>query len=331
MSVELTFWWLSLGLLLAVLALAGLAWWRVGSGRETAEPVLVAHTGRLTALPAYKAALGRQRRRLTLLLVLLVLVLLPLAVAVGRPATGETVDPEKNKRDIMLCLDVSGSMFDTDEAILNNFAEIVKRFQGERIGLVLFNNQAVTAFPLTDDYDLVSEQLEGYAGGFGLFGPSDAQYDPISGTYNERITASSLVPDGIASCVANFDHLADDRPRAIVLGTDNEVHGSGVYTMDEAVDYATKHDVRVYALNPRPYGSYHTALTEAVEATDGRIWGLDDPSATDSVTEEIERLEAARLPETNPIYVRTDRPALPMTLAALGLLVYLPLLWRWRR
>lgn len=326
----LTWWVLSLLLVLAVLAVAALAWWRVGTGLSSRDPVLVANTRRLTRLPTYRQALGRQRLRLGVLLGVLAVVLLPLAVAAGRPATGETLDPEKNKRDIMLCLDVSGSMISTDEEILNSFAEIVRGFQGERIGLVLFNNQAVTAFPMTDDYDLVAEQLEGYADGFSLFG-SSGEYDPFSGTYNQRILASSLVPDGLASCVGNFDRLDDERPRAVLLGTDNEVQGSGIYTMDQAVEYAQEHDVRVYALNPNPVSRYHPPLAEATEQTGGRAWGLQDANAITDVTAEIERLEAARLPDSNPVYIRTDRPAVPMALAALGLLVYLPLLWWWRR
>lgn len=330
MTVELTWWWLTLAALAVAVLVAALAWWRAGAVRATQEPVLVANSRRLTSLPAYRTALGRQRRRLLLLGALLGVLLIPLAVAAGRPATGDTVDPEKNKRDVVLCLDVSGSMRATDQAILENFAEIVTSFQGERIGLVLFNNQAVTAFPLTDDYELVAEQLKGYSEGFSLFGGS-GEYDPDSGTWNERILASSLVPDGIASCVGSFDHLSEDRPRAMILGTDNEVHGSGVYTMDDAIAYAQKHKVRVYALNPLPSGPFHTELASATESTGGRTWALDDPSATEGVTKEIERLESARLPDSSPIFIRTDRPAIPMTLAGLGLLLYFPLLWWWRR
>lgn len=327
--MNLAWWWLSLLVVLLALVVAALGWWFAGRDTAAREAVLVAHTRRLTRLPAYRAAVGRQQLRLAGLAVVIGITLLPLAVAAGRPGTEETIDPEKRNRDIMLCLDVSGSMYATDRAVLNNFAEIVKNFQGERIGLVLFNNQAVTAFPLTDDYELVSEQLSGYADGFSLFG--GGEYDPITGTFNTRILASSLVGDGLASCVNNFDQADEERPRAIILGSDNEVHGSGVYTLGEAADLAKERQVRVYALNPASQGPNHAQLAEATERTGGRTWALDAPGATEEVVESIDELEAARLPDVAPVHVRTDLPTVPMTLALLGLLALYPLLWWWRR
>lgn len=327
--MNLAWWWMPLLVILVVLGVAGLGWWWAGRDSTKGDAVLVAHTRRLTRLPAYRAALGRAQVRLVGLAVLIGVTLLPLAIAAGRPGTEQTIDPEKRNRDIMLCLDVSGSMFATDRAVLNNFAEIVTNFQGERIGLVLFNNQAVTAFPLTDDYQLVSEQLQGYADGFSYF--SESEYDPIAGTANLRIPASSLVGDGLASCVNNFDHADEERPRAIILGSDNEVHGSGVYTLGEAADLAKEQDVRVYALNPKPQGATHAQLSEASERTGGRAWGLDSAGATDDVTESIEELEASRLPDVAPVHVRTDLPTVPVVLGMLGLLCLYPLLWWWRR
>ena len=67
--------------------------------------------------------------------------------------------------------------------------------------------------------------------------------------------------------------------------------------------------------------AYHSSFT----------WGLDQPGATAEVTSDIEELEAARLPDSAPITVRTDLPAVWVTLAVLGLLVLYPVLWRWRR
>lgn len=326
--MNLAWWWMPLLLVALVLAVAGIGWWL--AGREApGDAVLVAHTRRLTRLPAYRAALGRQRSRLLGLAVVLAVTAAPLTIAAARPGEEQTIDPEKRNRDIMLCLDVSGSMFATDREVLNTFAEITENFRGERIGLVLFNNQAVTAFPLTDDYELVAEQLQGYADGFSY--ESDSRYDPISGTANPRIPASSLIGDGLASCVDTFDHADEDRPRAIILGSDNDVHGSGVYTLGEAADLAKEKNIRTYALNPLASGRNHVQLSEAMERTGGRAWELDGLSSTEDVTESIEELEAARLPDVAPVHVRTDLPTVPLVLGLLGLLCLYPLLWWWRR
>lgn len=325
----LTWWWLTLLVVLVAGVVAALGWWKAGREKEATDAVLVAHTRRLTRLPAYRAAVSRQRVRLLSLAALVGVILLPLAVAAGRPGTTETIDPEKNNRYIMLCLDVSGSMFTTDRAILNDFAEIVQSFRGERIGLVLWNNQAVSAFPLTDDYELVEEQLTGYAEGFSLF--SSSEYNPIDGTFNPKILSSSLVGDGLSSCVFNFDHIDQERPRAIILGTDNDVHGSGVYTLDEAIALAQERKVRVYGLNPLPSGSNYSQMSGATERTGGRTWPLNAAGSTEEVTQNIEKLEAARLPDVAPVHVRTDRPTVWISFGLLGLLVLYPLLWWWRR
>ena len=147
----------------------------------------------------------------------------------------------------------------------------------------------------------------------------------------ERILASALSGDGLASCVYNFDHIDQKRPRAIILGTDNEVHGSGVYTIDEAATLAKERNVRVYGLNPLPYGANHTELSAATEKTGGRTWGLDQAGATDEVTSNIDELEAARLPDVAPVHVRTDLPTIWLSLGLLGLIGLYPLLWWWRR
>src|SRR5699024_12054061 len=71
----------------------------------------------------------------------------------------ETVNPEKKLRDVMLCLDVSGSMLGYDADLLEAYQELAHRFDGERIGMTVFNATAVSAFPLTDDYDMVQNCL----------------------------------------------------------------------------------------------------------------------------------------------------------------------------
>ena len=100
------------------------------------------------------------------------------------------IEPESRNRDIMLCLDVSGSMYEADSEILRVYAELSKGFKGERIGLVLFDSSPVVVFPLTDDYDFVTKQLESAAEAFkysfsGKYNSEKTKriYDLISGVY----------------------------------------------------------------------------------------------------------------------------------------------------
>ena len=65
-----------------------------------------------------------------------------------------------SSRDIVLCLDVSGSALPYDREVIDTYRTLVDNFKGERIGLSIFNSTSRTVFPLTDDYELVSEQLD---------------------------------------------------------------------------------------------------------------------------------------------------------------------------
>ena len=71
------------------------------------------------------------------------LAVLPLAVAAGRPGTTETIDPSKNNRDIMLCLDVSGSMTQATKDIAKRFFILLYLFlkrNYEKIEVVFIRN-----------------------------------------------------------------------------------------------------------------------------------------------------------------------------------------------
>src|SRR3546814_13520676 len=78
----------------------------------------------------------------------------------GRLVETRTHQAENSNRDIMLFLDVPGSMTTYDAQLLAEFKRIAQGLEGERIGLTIWRGVAVTVFPLTDDYDLVVEQSE---------------------------------------------------------------------------------------------------------------------------------------------------------------------------
>ena len=80
-------------------------------------------------------------------------------VLIARPAHVDRDAERSSSRDIVLCLDVSGSALPYDRAVIETYLELVSHFQGERIALSIFNSTSRTVFPLTDDYDLVSSQL----------------------------------------------------------------------------------------------------------------------------------------------------------------------------
>jgi Ca-activated chloride channel family protein len=88
-------------------------------------------------------------------------------IGLARPQKGyETEIIHKKGIDIILAMDISGSMKAADfkpnrlEAAKELAAEFVDMRSGDRIGLVVFAQEALIQAPLTLDHDLVKEQIE---------------------------------------------------------------------------------------------------------------------------------------------------------------------------
>ncbi|MBN4668873.1 VWA domain-containing protein, partial [Pandoraea nosoerga] len=117
--------------------------------REKIVRVVVAHVDRLRALPAYR---DHARRRVRCLVIA--------AVCWGGAACGAGLvaarlqgidddDRQIRTRDVMLCLDVSGSMEGVDRQVINTYIQLADHISDDRIGFVMFDSSAVTVFPLT--------------------------------------------------------------------------------------------------------------------------------------------------------------------------------------
>lgn len=336
--MELTFWWL---LPIAAAAAAGAGWlvFRKGAG-ENARRRPVANADRLTVLPEYQAALRQYRRWLTVAALAAVTLVASAAIAAARPADLTTIRPEQHNRDIILCLDASGSMSGADAEVVEVFTELAAGFDGERIGLTVFDSSAVQIFPLTDDYTFVQEQLTMAKDAFNGAGSPGF----LDGTWNGR--GSSLIGDGLASCVEGFpaadvisrNGKAQDqspRSRSVVLATDNFLSGDPIFTLDEAGALAQERKVRVYALNPGDF-DYGTApgqpgalLKAAAEATGGGYYPLDSPDAVSGIVREVQATETAAI-QGAPRAVVSDRPDVPLTVAFLSGLVLAGASWRLR-
>lgn len=340
--MELTFWWV-----LPAAVLAAAAAWFLGVRRPRAgEPRRrpVAHSDRLTALPEYQAALRQHRVRLRILSAAGMVLLLAAAVAAARPAERSSTRPEQHKRDIILCLDASGSMNSADAEIVDVFGRLAAEFDGERIGLTVFDSSAVQVFPLTDDYGYVQEQLRLAKDAFD----GDGAASFLDGTWGGQ--GSSLIGDGLASCVQGFpaarpgavgaeapgEAVDAGRPsRSVILATDNYLSGAPIFSLAEAGGLAKEREVRVYALNPGDYdygtdpGQPGARLRAAAEDSGGAYYALDSPDAVPGIISRIRATEAAAF-QAAPRAVITDHAEVPLAVALLAGLVLAVAAWRFR-
>lgn len=310
--------------LLAVAALTGgLLWHRMRRSRASARSLPVAHSRRSIDTARFAQLRRRYLGGLAGLMTGALIFLAGIGLMLARPSTAEVTDQFDSSRDIMLCADISGSMTPVSREVMESFRELMTELPDDRIGLTVFNGSAQTMIPLTDDHVFAQERLAQVESQVGTELPD---MELLAGTISDA--GSSLVGDGLVSCLERFDRLEDDRPRAVVLATDNEVYGEEIFSIAEAAELARGRDITVYGISPRTIFPEDTEIfREAVLATGGEFFEVDDPSLVEGVAEQVTSEEAALL-ELPPSISVIDEPHVPFVIAGVGLLLVAGFAWR---
>lgn len=293
-------------------------------------------------------ALGRAGTALVTVMVVVSIVLM------GRPSVVDAGAERSASRDIVLCLDVSGSTLPYDREVIATYLDLVGRFRGERIGLSIFNSTSRTVFPLTDDYDLVRSQLSeandllrGVQSQDDIDAMSDADYqkvsDWLSGTQNRR-QSTSLIGDGLVGCAAMLPGFAASgsveraqaagRDESIVLATDNVVSGTPTYTLAAALDLTSAAGISVDGLFSGPAQSATdaaaTEMRSLVESHGGVFLTQRSGESVDALVRRIESRRAGES-ERDDRSSLVDAPAWPTLALCLLFAAYLITVWRLRR
>ena len=315
--MELVFWQLSLALII-IIALLWLAapiilrrYSRLKRHDAPRKKLPIANTSRLCAFPLYIQQVKRYKKLLAVVLGLHALLLVMMIILTGRPSSVAVASPEVKNRDIVLCLDVSRSMYEYDVEIIKTYRTLARKFDGERLGLVLFDRSPAVIFPLTDDASLIDSKLALIEK--ALTPPGTLEYfDILSGTAVSNGQGSSLIGDGLASCISRFDKLDSKRSRSIILGTDNQLAGTPIISLPEAAELAKQKDIRVYGIYPNSNKNRETEVAElkrTMLATSGDYYALRDKNTIPSIVQKIAAQDASRFKGT-PRVTRTDQPQL---------------------
>ena len=194
---------------------------------------------RLPFYQALHASVGEGRMTRSRLRVLLAtLAWLLLVVAAARPQfIGEPVQLPVSGRDLLLAVDISGSMEEQDMMLADKVAtrlmavkivagNFIERREGDRLGLILFGDQAYLQTPLTFDRKTTNIQLHEAA--IGLAGKRTA------------------IGDAIGLAVKRLR----DQPQAnrvLILLTDG-ANTAGTVDPQKAADIAASEGVRIYTI-----------------------------------------------------------------------------------
>ena len=331
------FWWL-IPVVLAVVAIATVVGWLLArrAGVRSGKKGWVANTGYLRGLPKYQALVRRTRASLAIAFVCFLIAVIATSVSAGAPVDRYVKHDKSASRDIVLCLDSSGSMLPYDSKIGEAFRQIISHFEGERFSLQLWDAYSMTMFPLTDDYDMATDVLQDMSDTIdtgliqvgGKISGTRELFEYLEPVLDENQEVSSLVGDGLASCVMGFDHNDKQRSRTILLATDNEVYGEGVYDLSEAIEFAKSQGVTVTALYPGSdisLGREALQLRDEVRKTGGDFYDASSPSAVDSVVKQIEAEQKEELDSAGKM-IETDRPGAALGWTLVGVVSLLGLL-----
>lgn len=221
----------------------------------------------------------------------LALMWLLLVVAMARPTLmGDTIPLPAEGRDVMLAIDLSGSMDERDltagrynrlHVVKAAADEFIARRKGDRLGLILFSDRAYLQAPLTFDRQVVRELLS--EAQVGLTGQKTAIGDAI-------VVALKRLKDRPAN--------AEKDSRVLVLLTDGS-HNAGVMQPMQAAALAKKLGIRIYTIGVGSRGqgffASHNGLDEdtlkaIATATGGKYFRATDAKTLDNVYRAIDQL-----------------------------------------
>lgn len=269
-----------------------------------------------------------------------------LCIAAARPQQlGSLVQPPHDARELIVALDLSGSMSEEDMLLGGRMADritvakatisdFLERRAGDRVGLLLFGSRAYMVTLVTADLGSVREQLQ--MAEVGLPGRETALGDAI-GLAVKRMQAS-----------AGADGAAPGHERVLVLLTDG-VNTAGALEPLQAAALARDAGVRVHTIafggdsgqlsmfgfRTTPADSLDEATLQRVSATTGgRMFRARDAAELAGIYAEIDRIEPVSRP-AQALRPRVERYPVPLVAALvcgmLALLPRLPLPERLRR
>lgn len=294
-------------------------WWQLKSKKHD-HPAL-----RLTTIAGIAKTKPTWRVRFRpVLFILRIVCVAALAVALARPQSSnvtESIDSEGI--DIVLSVDVSGSMLAEDlkpnriEAAKRVAIEFVNRRPTDRVGLVIFSGESFTQTPITIDHSILKEQISQIKSGV--------------------LQDGTAIGMGLATGVDRLRN-ATGKSRVLILLTDG-VNNTGKIDPSTALEIAKAYKVRTYTIGvgtrgeapypvQTPFGIQkqmapvqidEPLLKKIADETGGKYFRATDNKSLESIYAEIDRLEKTKIEVSS--YKNYAELFFPFALLAIACLV----------
>lgn len=284
-------------LLVALVLIPLLVFFYIRSYHKRQAPV------RYSSLSGIGRAKSWKVRFYPLLFTFRMLALALLIVALARPQTSSRKqDVSVEGIDIIISLDISGSMLATDfnpnrlEAAKSVAKEFISERKNDRLGLVIFAAESFAQCPLTTDHQMVQN----------LFAEVNTN----------MLKDGTAIGDGLATAVQRLKD-SEAESKIIILLTDG-VNNTGFIDPMTAAEMAKMFGIRVYtigvgsngmarvpvAVNPmtgryvfrqREVNIDEATLKEISEATNGKYFRATDKEKLKDIYSSIDKLEKSRI------------------------------------
>jgi len=315
--IEFAFPWAFL-----LLAAPWLVWRFMPPHRETVPALRFPFFRRLAEAAGSEPRAGSvvlARRRLQMLAAILVWILL--VVALARPErVGDPIVIEKAARDVVLAIDISGSMDQRDftgtdgermqrlDAVKSVVGRFVEERDGDRVALIVFGTRAFIQAPFTEDLRTVRELLDQTE--VAMAGPHTA------------------IGDAIGLAIRAFEGSDIDQ-RLMILLSDGTDTGSRMSPVN-AAEIAARSGVEIHTIgvgDPEGSGENRVdiaALEDIAARAGGEFFFADDEDGLASVYARIDEL-APRDVET--LTFRPRDPLAQWLILAASLIILLTISW----
>ncbi len=304
--------------LLLLLLLPALAGYHIAMRRKVRADIRFVHA-------SFVEGTGKTLRQhlIHLPLVLRLLAIGMVILALARPqSTSTSREVSIEGIDIMICLDISGSMLAEDfkpnrmEAAKQTALDFIAMRSQDRIGMTVFSGESFTLVPLTTDHALLVELASGVSTGM--------------------VEDGTAIGDGLATAI-NGLRDSEAISRVVVLLTDG-INNTGVIDPMTAAEIAALFSIRVYTIGvgssgpvpypfQTPYGIQYRdveipvdedLLRDMAALTGGSYFWAESQDALEQVYQEIDQLERSIIQHTELMHVGDE--FLPFLLLALLLL-----------